>query len=210
MANYSIQPSKYKPFTFVVNTALAGTSGSDEFKLPFIVGSDYRCVVDWGDGTNDNITYYNQVETTHTYPSGGTYEIKISGKCDKFSFVNLNDKLKITDIVQWGNIVWKDFNDSFYGCSSLSGYSAIDSPILEYVTDLTGMFRASTFDGNISDWETSKITNMDLMFYQANEFNNGGSPGISAWTTSNVVSTSYMFNQASIFNQPIEIGRAHV
>ena len=41
-------------------------------------------------------------EKTHTYPSAGTYKIKITGTLQGFRFDNGGDKLKMLDIKKWG------------------------------------------------------------------------------------------------------------
>lgn len=56
--------------------------------------------------------------------------------------------------------------------------------------------------GNWSSY-MSNVTNMDRMFRDAISFNNGGSDSIKNWNTSNVTSMSYIFYNASNFNQPI-------
>ena len=47
-------------------------------------------------------------------------------------------------------------------------------------------------------WDTSEVT-MSMMFYNARDFNGV----ISKWNTSQVTNMSYMFNKASSFNQNI-------
>lgn len=53
--------------------------------------------------------------------------------------------------------------------------------------------------GNISDWNTSKITDMSDLFYELNSFNED----ISRWDVSKVKNMEGMFNEAENFNQPI-------
>ena len=57
-------------------------------------------------------------------------------------------------------------------------------------------------DEDISTWDTSSVTNMRYMFYNADYFNKGG---IASWDTSSVTNMQYMFANtgASGFNQPI-------
>ena len=67
------------------------------------------------------------------------------------------------------------------------------------------------FNGDISTWNTSNVTNMNLMFYKATDFNqnintkevtvNGNT--YTAWDTSNVSSMYAMFDLAKTFNQDI-------
>ena len=53
--------------------------------------------------------------------------------------------------------------------------------------------------GDISEWDTSSVTNMSQLFNDKNDFNND----ISKWNVSNVTDMSDMFDTAAAFNQPI-------
>ena len=57
----------------------------------------------------------------------------------------------------------------------------------------------STFNGDISKWDTGKVTNMYAMFWQASAFNRD----IGSWNTEKVTTMGSMFESASAFNQDI-------
>ena len=80
------------------------SSNSNQIKLPLKSNGEYDFMVDWGDGTTDLITEYNQDEVTHTYSQEGVYEIKIDGIIKGFSFNNAEDRLKLLDILQYGTL----------------------------------------------------------------------------------------------------------
>ena len=71
--------------------------------------------------------------------------------------------------------------------------------------DLSYMFisynSGSSFNGNISTWITSSVTNMSFMFNNATSFNGN----ISTWDTSNVTTMRSMFNGASAFDGDISL-----
>ena len=57
----------------------------------------------------------------------------------------------------------------------------------------------STFDGDISKWNTAKVTDMGYMFISASAFNQD----IGSWNTAKVTNMRDMFESASAFNQDI-------
>ena len=83
------------------DTTQAG-SANDTVVLPLVSDGDYDFTVDWGDGSRDNITAYNQSEVTHQYSSTGIYDIKIHGDITGWQFNNGGDDDKITEISKWG------------------------------------------------------------------------------------------------------------
>jgi len=67
------------------------------------------------------------------------------------------------------------------------------------VTDMALLFRgASSFNGDISQWNTGKVTTMLSMFYEATAFNRD-----LAWDTSQVTDMALLFRGASSFNGDI-------
>ena len=106
----------------------SGGSNTDQVQLPLIGGNTYDMVVDWGDGTSDTITSYNQAETLHTYSSIGTYTITMTGTNGGFRFDNGGDKAKINQISQWGTLDISN-PDVLEGCANLD-VTATDAPII--------------------------------------------------------------------------------
>jgi len=53
--------------------------------------------------------------------------------------------------------------------------------------------------GEISTWDTSKVTNMEFMFDHASSFNQP----LNNWNVSNVTNMTHMFDGATSFNQPL-------
>ena len=193
----------------------------NQIEIPTNPTLTYNFTVDWGDGNTDTNVNGN---ITHTYTTTGTYTINVSGIFPQIYFNNTGDKLKIEEILSWGNIQWQSMENAFWGCINLN-FDAIDAPDLSQVTSLQNMFRnCSSFNGILNNWNTSTITNISGMFADATIFNrpldnwnvsaitnmsetfydagNFNEP-LDSWNTSSVTDMSNMFNEASSFNQNI-------
>jgi len=78
----------------------------------------------------------------------------------------------------------------FYGASSFN-QGDLSKWETSAVTTMKGMFyEASAFNGDISSWDTSAVTDMSRMFYGALSFNQGD---LSNWNTSAVTTMNVMF-----------------
>ena len=71
------------------------------------------------------------------------------------------------------------------------------------VTNFRGMFRRNfVFNQDISDWNMISATSVQQMFDRATGFNNGG-VSLNCWDTSNITNFDVMFFAATSFNQDI-------
>ena len=92
----------------------------------------------------------------------------------------------------------------FFGCPKLtnvfgmSGYG--DAPPAGFIKSLQGCFRNCTlFNGDISSWDTSAVTNMQGTFANCENYNKT----LAAWDVSKVTTFKQMFKGAQLFNQPL-------
>ena len=198
--DYIIDPSNTNfNSTWDTSKTSTGSSNTTQIKLPLESSGTYNFNVDWGDGNSDLITTYNQAEVTHNYASAGVYNVSINGTIIGFRFNNGGDRLKISDISNWGDLNLGNSNGYFYGASNLD-VTATDQLNLTGTTNMYQMFyNATNFNGNISNWDTSKVTTMYRMFWLATNFNGN----INNWDTSSVTSMYQMFYYATNFNQNI-------
>jgi hypothetical protein len=83
-------------------------------------GGVYNYFVDWGDGSPiQNVT--TSTSPTHTYPTTGQYEIKITGSFPRIYIANnATERGKLLKVLNWGNVNFRTFQDAFYGCNNLS------------------------------------------------------------------------------------------
>lgn len=212
MPVYSIDPYPlragriYNPDTFVsiwdTTKTSTGSSNDNQIKLPLVSGGTYNFYVDWGDGTANTITAYNQAEVTHTYNYSGVYTIMITGTLTGFKFNNSGDRLKLLRVVNWGrNFCWGNAANVFYSCSNLI-ITALDALNLTGITTFQGLFSYCenlVSIPNINNWNVSAITLMHYMFANCTKFNQN----LNNWNTANVTAMASMFNGDTVFNQDI-------
>jgi surface protein len=198
IAGSRLRASAIRPFIIEVNTANSGRSNSDQFEFTGAVG-DYNVVAKQN---NTVVATFNDLsgQQTITLPSSGVYVLEVKSKevngFNRISFNDGGDKLKITDIKQWGTIVWSSFTAAFRGCSNMLA-TATDVPNLSSFTHMRYMFRdATSANPNTSNWDVSSVTNMYNMFTNASSAN----PDTSNWDVSNVTNMGNMFYNASSAN----------
>ncbi|MEL6975279.1 MAG: BspA family leucine-rich repeat surface protein [Bacteroidota bacterium] len=175
-----------------------------EIKLPLYLPSeatntDYNFIVDWGDGTEGEVTSFNDEDASHLYTSDGEYIVTILGK-----LVGFNNKLDgpskgvFKDVLQWGDVQLGN-DGAVFANTGITKFSAIDAPDLSNITNMHNFFGWSQFDGDIGHWDVSNITDMSGMFQQNRAFNQD----IGGWNVSNVTNMQGMFHEAYGFNQNI-------
>jgi surface protein len=186
------------PFIIEVDTSNFGVSSADQFQFTGAEG-DYDVVAKQNDIV---VATFNDLsgEQTITLPSSGIYVLEVMPKAsngfNRIGFNNGGDKLKITDIKQWGDVAWSSFSNAFRGCSNML-VTATDVPNLSSVTNMSAMFfSASSANPDTTNWDVSSVINMSGMFRRASSAN----PDTSNWNVSSVTNMSAMFFSASSAN----------
>ena len=183
------------------NTSAISNSSSNatQIRLPLESSGTYNFIVDWGDGSNDTITTWNQGATTHNYSSAGVYTLKITGQISGWRFSNGGDRLKISDISNWGSLNLGNNGGYFYGAANLD-VSAKDRLNLSGTTSLFRAFRESGIgDVHFNNWKTENITNMGSLFLGATNFNSD----LSNWDVGKVSSMGVTFYNNQNFNSDL-------
>ena len=185
-------------FKMTVDTTQSG-SASDTIIIPFAANGTYTGVISWGDG---NVSAATAGNVSHTYATGGIYQISISGAFGGLYFAGGGDRLKLSSIDQWGNNVFASMTNAFADCSNMVG-TFTDAPNLGTVTNLSNMFlKASSFNSNINNWDVSNVTDMSYMFYGQWSTSLYNQP-LNNWNVSNVTNMSNMFRAATVFSQDL-------
>ena len=210
-------------FTILVDTTRAG-SANNTMQLP-IRGTNM--VIDWGDGFVQTVTQdalpISTNWVTRVYASPGNYQIRIGGGLNWIRFNNTGDRLKLMQIRNWGSTVWASLEQSFWGCSNMTGVftdtpnlsnvthtndmfngaTLFNSPIGNWnmgnITHIGGMLAATRFNQPISEWNVGNVVNMQYVFWNNTFFNQN----IGAWNTQSVTTMAWMFQGATAFNQNI-------
>ena len=200
------------PFVSTWDTTItSGTStANNQVQLPLVNLGNYNFLVDWGDGTQNIITSWNQPEILHTYATGGVYTITMTGLISEWSFGDalfslfVSDSEKLLSISSWGDLQFGTTGtyQYFYQCTNLDLSSVSDLPNLSNTIDLTNCFELCTSLTTINrsnEWDVSNIIRMIATFNNCTNFNSD----ITTWDISNVTDMNTMFQNASSFNQNI-------
>ncbi len=172
-------------------------SDGEVVTLPLESGGTFSGTIDWGDGgATSTLSYANR---QHTYATAGTYTITISGDTlQGWAFKNTGDKLKITDVSNWGTIFEFDRTRMFQGCSNMD-VSALDVPTIS-TTDFSSQFyNTGITNPNWSAWDMTGVTSYSLCLMLSSSFNGN----IGNWVTSATTNISSMLNSCSVFNQDL-------
>jgi len=151
----------------------------DSFVMEFNIASDtetltipcqnvdtFDAVIDWGDGNSSTITTYNDADLAHEYVSAGIYLVSISGTLPNIYFDNSGDKLKLTKILNLGDVGFTTLERAFYGCTNLTRMT-VGTTDTSAVTNMAYMVRgcSSLLALNVSSFDTGAVTTMSNMFY---------------------------------------------
>ena len=113
----SVAPPSSDTFDFTIDTSLdTGTI----FTLPLISEGSYNFTVDWGDGTTDTITSYNQAEVSHDYGSDVIRDIVCDGNITGWHNNNNANGAMITNISNFGSLIDNVWGRTFYGCVNMT------------------------------------------------------------------------------------------
>lgn len=205
----SPSPPPTRPFTFIVNVADAAsgsTTGIGNYRLPLVSNGTYNFTVDWGDGTTDTITTYNQTEATHSYslPYSASYTIQITGTCEKFNPSTQTDSGKLRDVTFWGggtNLVlesdfcWRLRAGNAAGTQGLVSNAFTATDAVKLKGSNRGIFFSSPgVTQGVSGWDTSLATNLQFFAFAASNFNDD----VSGWDVSNITNMQNAFTNTAM------------
>lgn len=182
------------------------SSDGDQIQLPLVADGTYNFVVDWGDGTSDTITSYDQPEVTHTYATSGVYEIRTTGTLHGFAFkylTSVTDSHKLLHVESWGTGVNKiRLANTNYQLAATDNLVSLplpgNAPDLTGVTTFNLIFYDSAMNSSIDHWDVSGVTDMNSAF-KGSAYNQP----LDSWNVANVVDFSGMFwNSAFDQNLP--------
>lgn len=177
-------------------------TGSDaEVSLPLVESGEYDFTVNWGDGSVDRITEWNQKETTHRYNEPGTYTISIDGEIEGWRMAESDKPRDLQRIEQWGSFRFGNTGGYFNRASNLE-VTATDVPNLRGTSTLQGAFaycRNLRKIPSMNEWDVSSVTNMEGMFKRTVHFDEE----IGNWDVSSVENMAEMFLGARHFNRDI-------
>lgn len=207
-------------FKMLIQTDAPGATGTS-FELPIRNNVAYDLTIDWGDGSaleTYSTPSSSQSSIPHTYATDGQYVITITAPIPGFHSFHFgttsgagtpNNRRKVLEIQQWGNLYWQTFEGAFVGCENMN-ITATDAPDLSVVSNMSGAFSSCTaLNADINHWNVSGVVNMFSTFGGCTNFNQP----LNDWDVSSVTNFSRMFENCTAFNQNLNswnVGAAQV
>jgi surface protein len=214
-----IHPEVYTPYNYSVtpNIFNLDTSGNLAFKNPVhYQETPYKAYVTAFDGET-SITKTYMIYVLKDFDADGIadkhdQDDDNDGRGDLYddfpfdpnrynAIFDLNNRLNGSNTIPGGGDYTGQPN--YYMANTVELCGDINTWDTSKVTDMNGLFYMKEhFNCDISNWDVSNVTNMNSMFSNATVFNNGGVT-LTWKNTSNVLSMNEMFVNAESFNQDI-------
>lgn len=160
--------------------------------------------VDWGDGTVSEFTN----RPSHEYTDSGLVTITVNGNFWTWAgyapagmdggIYTVHPTWPANCLIEISEWFGTETTNLAYGFAGTKNLTAVHE-IPDTVTNLSYVFWQSNFNGDVTRWDTSKVTTMRGAFRTAGLFNRS----LATWDTSNVTTMQEMFNGATSFNKPI-------
>ncbi|MEO1010342.1 MAG: BspA family leucine-rich repeat surface protein [Bacteroidota bacterium] len=192
--------------------------------------TEYDFIVDWGDGTTDEVTSWDDPDARHDYSGEGNHIVTIRGTLVGFNFKASPGQGELRDVLQWGRLQFGNDPGTFFEVD-FENISAPDAPDLSGVTNMSYFFEGGSASGpiDLNHWDVSNVADMSFMFDHfgldtdgdpiAFEIGNWDvskvttmwgmfrwsrlDPDIGNWDVSKVTIMKAMFERAFAFNQDI-------
>lgn len=165
----------------------------------------YSFNVDWGDGSDDDITAWDQAELDHAYSGSGPWTITIDGVCPNLSLglsgPESGQRSKLTTIEAWGDTGWTYMQNAFNDCYNMT-INATDKPNFSACTDIRWMFReCRSIVTGAEGWNFSVLQTDSIryLFDHCDNFN----CDVSGWNLTGITDMEGVFNYCQKFNNDI-------
>lgn len=188
-------------FDFEVQT----TGANDTFTLPLASNGTYNFNVAWGDGSDDDITTWDDVNKTHTYATEDLYNVVITGTITGWAFNNSSSAPKIRDVSDWGSLDVGANQSWFYGCANMTN-SASGTFGVSSIVSMNSAFRTCTNLDNFPDttaWDLSSVTQMVSTFNGCSTVTSPPITGV--WDVSNITSMASSFSSCTSLTSPPDV-----
>jgi hypothetical protein len=194
-------------FIMRVDTTITGTgtvTADNQFRVPVTVGVYNLRAVQGATTVDFGVINGGGTVFEITFPTTGVWDLRFTpaviNAFNRINFSNSGDRNKVTQIRQWGRVVWTSIFE-FWGCQNLD-VIAEDTPILGAGINTNNLLRACNnlvnTNGSISNWDTVNVTNLSFAFRETTNFNQS----LNNWNVSNVTNLANCF-QSSGYNQPL-------
>ena len=137
------------------------SDGEDSNTCHTKVAGTFSGTIDWGDGGATVVKFELRKQITHLHESAGTYTIIISmvTRSKDGRLKNGGDKLKITDVSNWGTGFVFDRTRMFQGCANMD-VSATDIPTISTTSFHSQFYNSGITTPDWSAWDMTGVTEL--------------------------------------------------
>jgi len=192
------------PMTMIVASP---NSSNTIFELPLVSDGVYDFDVDWGDGTSQKITEWDDANKVHNYPDNGEYEIKIYirkfiGWNFSYILIPQDTKNNLKSITTIPSLDFYDGFGTFSTCNNLISFNGV--PTISTYKNLVGFFGDCLSLESVNGvWDLSGVENISSLFFNCTSLTGGT---INEWglTMNNLINTSSAFENCYSFNGELD------
>ena len=199
--NFGVDRFKQKPSPLSFEFSIITTTVDEEFAMPLDASSTINATVDWGDGTVNTVTSFDDVNASHTYATPGEHFITVTGVINGWEngLAPAPHSLQMKNISKWGP--FEISTGAPFAFNSNLTITATDAPSITSTTLRGAFYSCEQFDElppGFNTWDFSSLTASDAFGFLFGETTGLVSADLSGIQLNSTVGASNMFINSTV------------